>query len=488
MSIEKKAARGVAWNMATGVGTRVVGLVGTLVLTRFIAPAEYGEVSAAVICVQTANQLSSFAFGQYLIANKSEAKVAFQAAVVHFLLGVLAMAAVFALRVPLGAMLDAPEMGRFVPGFALAILFDRARNVPERLLVRELRFRTVAIINSIGEVTFTGTALALAPRFGGYALMTGALARAVVTYVAYTAKAPRSEWLVPSRFESPIVRRLFAYGAPIMFSAIADRAAATWDNLIMLRLFGAKVMGAYALSYSLAETPLIYVAERMSDVLMPAFSKMKPEERPAAVIRAAGLMALVVAPLGVGLGAVAPSVVRAFFDARWSGMASILTVLSVMTVFQPVPWSAIAYLQAEQMTRLIMILSVARAVILLALVALLGSLGGPVWGCAGVGFGYAVHSVATIVLTARLTPLSARAYFAGVVRPLLACIPMFVAVAALRPGLAAVHVPVALSLAAEIATGGIVYVVSAWLLAGPNVRGLLGMVRAGRGRGEAAAS
>ena len=78
------------------------------------------------------------------------------------------------------------------------------------------------------------------------------------------------------------------YGAPIMVSAMADRAASTWDNLIVLRLFGERVMGAYALSYSLAATPLIYVAERMGDVFMPAFSKMEPDERPAAVVRGAG--------------------------------------------------------------------------------------------------------------------------------------------------------------------------------------------------------
>src|SRR5277367_4912895 len=64
VSIETKAARGVAWNMATGVGTRVFGLVGTLALTRFIAPAEFGEVSAAAICVLSATQLTFFAVGQ----------------------------------------------------------------------------------------------------------------------------------------------------------------------------------------------------------------------------------------------------------------------------------------------------------------------------------------------------------------------------------------------------------------------------------------
>jgi PST family polysaccharide transporter len=152
-------------------------------------------------------------------------------------------------------------------------------------------------------------------------------------------------------------------------------------------------------------------------------------------------------------------------------------VLSVMTVFQPVPWSAIAYLQAEKMTRPIMVMSIARALLLLLLVGVLGWLGGPVWACAGVGAGYAAHSVLTVILTARLTPLPVRRYFVSVLRPLVACVPMFVAVTALRIFLADRDTQAALSLAAEIVCGAGVYVGAALVLAGANVRELIRLIR-----------
>jgi lipopolysaccharide exporter len=477
VSIEKKAARGVAWNMATSMGTRVLSLTGTLILTRFIAPADYGEVSAASVCVMSANVFVYFAFGQYVIANKAPADVAFQAAEVHFGLGIVAMAVVLGFQHSLGIMLGAPGMSRFILGYAIAGLIERARAVPQAILVRDLRFRSVALINSVGELSFTGTAVALASRMGAYAIMTAAIVRSVVTGVLFVAMAPRAEWLKPSRLQKDVVKRLFGYGTPLMLSMLADRAASTWDNLIILRLFGPQVMGAYALSYSLAETPLIYVAERMGDVLLPAFAKMEAAERPAAVVRAASLMALVVAPLGVGLGSVAPTIVHVFFDARWAGMASILMMLSVMTVFQPVTWAALTYLQAEQMTRPVMVLSIARTVLLLSLVALLGWLGGPVWACAGVGAGFAAHALLTVLITARFTPLSARSYFVSVLRPLLACVPMFVAVESLRAFLDERHVPGGISLAAQVLCGGVVYVGAALVLADSNVRDLIRLMR-----------
>jgi PST family polysaccharide transporter len=375
-------------------------------------------------------------------------------------------------------------MGRFIPGFAIALVLDRARYMAERLLVRELRFRTVALVNSVGELTFTACALALAARgAGGFAIVFAGIARSIVTFIAFVAKAPRAEWLTPSKLDRATARDFFVYGIPVMIGALADRAASTWDNLLVLRMFGPRLMGCYALSYSLAETPLVYVAERMGDVLMPAFSKMAPEERPPAVIRAAGLMALVVAPLGVGIGAVAPTVVQIFFDARWSEMASVLGVLATVSVFQPAPWSAIAYLQAEKLTRLIMITSIARAAILLATVFTLGKLGGPVWACAGVGVGFVVHAVLVVVLTSRVRPIPAMPYLTSVAKPLLACVPMYLSVAFVRPALTNAHVPEVLCLLAQIACGAVVYVVGAFAFAGAIVRELIGILRGRAARG-----
>src|SRR5688572_742272 len=113
--------------MVFGISSRVLTLVGTLILTRFIAPDAYGAVLAASISVQSAAVLTSFAFGQYLIARKASPAVAFQAAELHVGLGVVAMAALIAFREPIGDLLDTPDMGPYVAWYALAHLIDRAR-------------------------------------------------------------------------------------------------------------------------------------------------------------------------------------------------------------------------------------------------------------------------------------------------------------------------------------------------------------------------
>lgn len=477
MSVARAAAKGVAWNMAFGMGARLVQLVGTLVLTRFLAPEAYGAVLAASITVVTVGTLTTFAFGQYLIAHRADARVAFQATVLHIALGVVAMVPVVVFRGPISRMLDTEAMAPFVAGYALAHLFDRVRYVPDRLVIRALRFRTTATINGAGELLFTFVALATASRIGAYAIMTATIVRSVWGCVATLVVAPKEEWLAPCPVERRTVRDLLAYGLPITFAAIADRAATRWDNLIISKLFGPAVMGRYNLSYSLAEVPISNVAEHIGEVLMPAFSRMEEEERRTASVRAAGLMSLVVSPLGVGLGAVAPTLVATFFDARWAQMSTMLVILSVMTVFRPITWSAVAYLQAVKQTKVVMYLCVGRAILVLSPLAVAGYFFGEIGAVVGATIAMAVHSVTSIVVSGRVTGFSTRAYFWAALRPLLACVPMFVVVVAVRGALVALGTPKPVALGLQIVVGALVYAASALLVAPDVARQFLRLAR-----------
>lgn len=479
MSIARQAARGVAWNMAWGISTRVLTLVGQVVLAHYLVPAEAGETSNAAIAVLTANAFTAFSFGQYLITKRASAEVAFQAGVVHLGLGLVALAVVYPLRGPICGLFDTPEAARYVLGYALSyLIIDRLRYVPERLLMRALRFRALATINGLGEIAYIAASLATVRAWHAYALVFGAIVKSLVTSVLFLGAAPRSEWLVRARLRAADVRDLVTYGLPIMIAIVTDNATKRWDNLVVSRMFGASVVGAYNYAYNLAETPISYVAEHIGEVLMPSFTRMAPEQRDRAAVVSASLMSLVVSPLGVGLGAVAPTAVAAFFNPVWQErMAPMLAILSVTFVFRPMTWSVTAYVQAVQRTHVVMLSSVLRAILVLTGVAVCGYLGGPNWACIGAGIGFFLVCVVTIAIAGRVTSLPVGAYLRAVARPLIPCVPMYLVVVAVAHWLAAAGAPLAASLAAQIVAGAIVYVAAAFVVLRPTVDELLRVAR-----------
>src|SRR5580765_1162994 len=96
MSLANKAARGALWTIVSSMGGRAVGVLGTLVVTRFLAREVIGEVSDATILCQTTSWLTAWGFGQYAIVKGrgdpalAEA-VTWQATVFYIGLGIISL-------------------------------------------------------------------------------------------------------------------------------------------------------------------------------------------------------------------------------------------------------------------------------------------------------------------------------------------------------------------------------------------------------------
>ncbi len=272
----EKAVLGAVWTIATGLGSRVLGLIGTLVLTRFIAPDVYGEVSAASVLIMTAHFMSSLGTGQFIASRPSlDRQMVFNATVYFHVAGLVAIAAVYLLREPIAVhLVGAPGMLEFMPGLILAMIIDRIWYVPDRLLIREMRFRSVSLRNAAGDSPPPRRPSPRRARLGGNAIVVATLLRAVVRVVTTVPAVKLSEWLTPSPLSGEKARELFAFGIPLNFGSLANFGASKWDNLVMIRLFGEQVGGLYNLAWNLADIPASRVGERIGDVLVPSFAKL----------------------------------------------------------------------------------------------------------------------------------------------------------------------------------------------------------------------
>jgi PST family polysaccharide transporter len=466
MSLGRKAVRGALWTITTGMGSRALGLVGTLIVTRFVSPAEYGEVTVAAVLVMTANQFSTAGLGQFIVARPDAPRAAaFHATVFHVALGIAALVALFAFGGRLGAAVEAPHMGRFLPGLAFSMLCDRIAFVPERVLARELRFGPLSMTRAGGDVLHTIASVTLAMLgWGGAAIVWGNVARSGFRLVAFCASVPRRDWLEPCRLTLAQTRELLVFGVPVAIGSLFAFAARRWDNLLVSRFFGPGPTGMYNLAYNLADVPAIQVGEQIGDVLLPSFARLEGERRSDALVRALTLLSLVVFPLAVGLAAVAPTLVAAIFDERWRPVGPMLVLLSALSVTRPIGWTIQSYLQARQRTALLLWLEAFKLACLVLGIVTFGR-ASPLWTCAAVGVAFGAHAFASLVVAHRLDGIPLGRMLGGLGGALAACAVMAVAVIAARNALSLERLPAGIALAIEITIGAAAYVVSALALA-----------------------
>jgi PST family polysaccharide transporter len=468
--------------LAGKIVANVAGLVGTIIVINLLdrgpnGTLEYGEAMAAYIVVMTASQITTLGLGQFVVVKGgSRPDLVFHATLIHIVLGLAAMVGVYALREPLGALIGAPGIGRFVAGLTVAIMLDRITLIPERVLIRQFHLRTVALSRTVGDLVYVGSTIVLAAQgWGGLSIVFGNIARSLTRAVIMCSAVEAREWLALARIRWESIRVIWKFSGPLWIGSLAAFASRRWDNLLVSHFYGADVMGSYNVAYNLAENPQV-VGEQAIDVLLPSLSTMPSRTRGAAFVRSLAMLAFLTAPLAVGIGIVAPTLVATFLGADRAEVAPMLLILASMSITRPSMWASTAYFQATDRTKLAMYLEVASLIAMLVALATIGRIH-VLWACGAIGLVAALRALVTayVIRAVDGTPLGR--FFWAQLRPVFACIPMMIAVLVARHALESVHVGHGAQLAAEIACGAVAYVCAAWLFANETFRDALDLGR-----------
>ncbi len=468
MSVAHKAARGVVWTTGMALVSRAVGLVGTLVLTHFIAPEVMGEVVTASAVAFAINFSTQIGASQYvMLRGDDDPEAVFHVTVMSVALVALPLLLLTLLAPKIAPLLSAQHAAQYVPGMALVVLIGRISSVPDKLLLRRMRFRTVAVANAVGQVTHTIVAVTLVATtaLGGMAIVLGHIAQVSIVAVIEIAVCGTAAWLTPTRLKWSRFKEIFHFGLPLGGTTFLYEAARYGDKLVFTRLFGTGRTGEYNLAYSLADLPAIYIGEQVSNVLLPTLLRVDGDRRKNVLVRAIGMLALATFPMAVGLGLISVTLIDVLLPDSWHGVAPFLTVLAALSVFRPINNLLSQYLISAERNRILLSTEVLRFVALFGGMIVFGLTGGPVAAALAVGFAALVQTCA-LVRAVDPAPQFASGLMRAVRAPFLACLVMTAVVLGLR--LMAYEIPsfpeVSL-LVLEIAGGAVAYLGALYMVA-----------------------
>ena len=321
-------------------------------------------------------------------------------------------------------------------------MLDRISLVPERVLMRSMDFRVVAISRTVGDLLFVVAAIAIAALGGGGMAIVGAnIVRSGIRAVILVRAADRADWLKPARITWFAVREIFTFSGPDL-----DRGAELVrgaplrqpDRVELLRRRGDGQLQRRV-------QPRRQSAgrrEQAIDVLLPSYAQLEPEARVRGLVRSLSLLSLITSPLVLGLGAVAPSLVAAFLKADRADVAPMLSVLAVMSLTRPLMWASAAYLQATDRPRILMVLEITTVTSMVVGLVTLGRIS-VIWACVAVGIATFIRVIVTAMVLKRIDGIGLWAFFKPQLMPVVACLPMTAAVVGVRHLLAGFHLPAA---------------------------------------------
>jgi PST family polysaccharide transporter len=481
-SIQVTAVRGASWTIAAGTVTRVLGLVGSVMVTHYVSPADLGDAGAAAIFVATAQTITTLGLGQYLVTTKDRERAnTFHVTVVNYAAVAIAVAVAFAIRVPLATFLKVAASARYLPWLLVGFVIDRTFFIPERLLLRQLQFRRVAVARSAGDFVYVVVTLTLAVLgWGAWSLIAGNVARSVLKAAALMTGVRMADWLAPCPLDRAIYRRIFDYGVPTALQGILGTISSKWDNLAFSYLFGDAAMGKYNSAYNLADVPADQIGESIAEVLLPSLASMSPEERDRTVVEVTGLTALLIFPLSIGLGAVAKTLIATILSPEWQQVGPMLAILAALSVVRPLAWQANAYFMTIGTTRIGLMVDTVKLVLLFTILFTLARFG-QLWACVAVGVAFGIALLLAWWIIARRINRSVFDFVAECLPALAACGVMTAAVLATRWAFAQTGIQVrGVGLALEVVAGAIGYLAALPVVARKSATKLLGLIQEAR--------
>jgi len=323
----------VAWGSGAVALLKVLVLV---ILTRLLAPADFGLVSAALVVIAFSLNFSQLGLGPALV-QRPDLQPRHVSTALYASIGFgLMVAAIIWFAAPLIARFFRMEhLTPVVRALALVFPITGVATVPESLLQRDLRFRLLAnrdvFAYGIGYGV-VGVALAVLG-WGVWALVLAQLTQVVVRTAVLLRASPVR---IPSPPTWASFLELMDYGVGQSMSRIGVVMANQVDNLVVGRWLGAVPLGEYSRAYQLMSVPTRLLGDVLDKVLFPTMARVQDDSRRLAVafLQGTAVLSLVTLPVGVVAAVLGPELVTVAFGSRWAGLVAPFQVLALGMMFR----------------------------------------------------------------------------------------------------------------------------------------------------------
>lgn len=365
-----RTAWGIVWSFTATSGAKIVSLGAMALLARLIAPEAFGLMAFGMLTVGYAEAIGDLGTGAALIYFPSSRK---GAADLSFLFNVIAgfawLGLIWLAAPAVAGFFDNPQATGILRALAWSFPLKALGNTHDALARKSLRFRA-RLVPEMGMALLKAlVAVALAYLgYGVWALVWG--------QVLGTALWTTLLWVVVDfrprlRFERGLLGPMLAYGWSVVMVNLVAAVVHHTDAVIVGKMLGAAALGLYHVAFKLPEATITLAVWATSRVLFPVFAQARQGESllRSSYIEALRYVSLLTVPAAVGLALLADPIVTVFFGEAWRGSVPILRALALAAGVRSLSTCAGDALKAMGRPGLLALLGVARALVLIPLLA-----------------------------------------------------------------------------------------------------------------------
>jgi O-antigen/teichoic acid export membrane protein len=318
-TVQRRILYGVANLAGREIASRLLGLVGGIVLARLLTPYIFGLFAIATFFVGLFSLFSELGLGAAFIRRREEVNRSDLDAFFTFqlaLVGGLAIAVILA--APLVANLyGLPNLGLVVQVLAVSLIVISTRSAPTVATERKLSYGPIALSDILGRSTYWIVALALAiAGFGIWSLVAAILSSSVVSTITLYV---RTRWRPRLRFRLQPIAGNLRFGLMYQGQSFASFAKDTMIPAFGGLVFGGVAVGYLSWAFQLSAAPLA-LTHLVGRVGYSALARLQSNPQGFADTTRAVLQwtARITFPAFAVLAGLTPQIVTYIYGPKWS--------------------------------------------------------------------------------------------------------------------------------------------------------------------------
>lgn len=333
----EKTKQGVVWSFINNGGIQIFRLITTFLLVRLISPKEFGQIGMITIFSEFAAIFISFGFSNALIQKKDISQQDINTTFVfNCTLGFILCLLFFLCAPYIAIFYDEPVLESLTKSISVIFLLTSVSGVNNAIAIKNLNFKTIAIINLLSVIISSILAIVLAYlKYGVWALIIQLICFETLKTLLYLKLLPVSQKF---SFSKKSFGSMLHFGANVAGDSIINYWSRNADNLLIAKMLGESALGLYTKAYGIMLLPLTNISRVIGQVMFPSFSLIQDnkQEIKRIYLKATNLISFVTFPMMAGLAVLANEFTLSFFGNEWAEIIPLIRVLSVVGAIQSI--------------------------------------------------------------------------------------------------------------------------------------------------------
>jgi O-antigen/teichoic acid export membrane protein len=379
-NITGRLIKGSVWLSAARAIVNALSLLSTVLLARWLVPADFGLVALASTMIAILSSVTELSLSSALVRHAAPVRTHFDAAWTLNALRGLVLGALFAVAgMPAAALYGDPRLVEVMAIMGFGLFLSGLPNPRSIMLQRDLIFWQEFALNVSQKLVGVAVSVVLAYYYRSYwALLVGVLAMQTTNVLVSYAVLP-----FRPRICFDHVKELLSFSVWLTAGQIVNTLNWRFDHLLIGKGLDLTALGHYTVGSNLSQIPTRETTAPLTRVIFPAFAQIRGDapRLSNAYQRAQALVTAIALPAGIGTALIADPLIRLTMGDQWRPVVFVVQALASVFALQTLGSLSEPLYMAHGETRLLFVRNLQMLAIRVPLIVagmLLGGLKGVV--------------------------------------------------------------------------------------------------------------